>query len=505
MALVLRPYQNKALDGLRDGWHRGVRRQLLSAPTGAGKTEMALALIRAALDRGSRCLFLVESTALLKQASQRFYDNEIEHGLIGAGMTRNTGARLLIAMQQSLELMESWPDADLIIVDEAHVQRRKTTEFLRNTKATVIGLSATGFSKGMGDTYGNVVNTATTVELIRQGFLVPPKVYCATEVNMTGARTSNGEWSDKEVEARAIPIIGDIVSEWVEHTNRIFGGPVKTLCFSPTIAFGSMLARQFQESGYRFEQVSAKKGPKPKDGFYEPDLDWTEKIDAFREGKIIGLISVDKLAKGFDDPDVLCGISARPYRRSLAGHIQQIGRVMRPAPGKKFALWLDHAGNWRRLLEPTEHFWRHGLDSLEPGKLKQYHQAPKKEPKDIACTGCKLALPKGADICPMCGTARPVRKPNTATKPGRMEEYRTIQDQVGDLWPHICRNAADRHPKDANKALRFAKAQYHEMTGGWPNQRFSPCAECDPRVSYAIDDAIRRYINRQKRKRRKAA
>ena len=56
-------------------------------------------------------------------------------------------------------------------------------------------------------------------------------------------------------------------------------------------------------------------------------------------------MSCEALAKGFDVPDVLCLIGARPYRKSLAAHIQQIGRVMRPSPGKEFALVLDFAGN----------------------------------------------------------------------------------------------------------------------------------------------------------------
>jgi hypothetical protein len=63
------------------------------------------------------------------------------------------------------------------------------------------------------------------------------------------------------------------------------------------------------------------------------------------------LIATDILTKGFDVPSVKIGVSARPFSKSFSSHVQQMGRVMRPADDKKFALWLDHciAGNQRVL------------------------------------------------------------------------------------------------------------------------------------------------------------
>jgi DNA repair protein RadD len=62
----------------------------------------------------------------------------------------------------------------------------------------VIGLSATPFSKGMADLYTNLVNVCTTNELVDDGFLVPLQMYAARAVDMTGAKTVAGEWSEKE-------------------------------------------------------------------------------------------------------------------------------------------------------------------------------------------------------------------------------------------------------------------------------------------------------------------
>ena len=55
---VLRPYQAEGIAALRAGVAAGKRRQLLVCPTGGGKTVLASALIRSALARGRRVLFV---------------------------------------------------------------------------------------------------------------------------------------------------------------------------------------------------------------------------------------------------------------------------------------------------------------------------------------------------------------------------------------------------------------------------------------------------------------
>ena len=60
------------------------------------------------------------------------------------------------------------------------------------------------------------------------------------------------------------------------------------------------------------------------------------------------VILVDILSKGYDQPTASCLIAARPTK-SLILHVQQVGRVLRPAPGKHDAIVLDHSGNTSRL------------------------------------------------------------------------------------------------------------------------------------------------------------
>ena len=166
----------------------------------------------------------------------------------------------------------------------------KTIDMIKRLNVPTIGLTATPFSPGMGKTYSRIVNARTTNALIDDGWLVKPKVFCATEIDMTGAPVNSmGEWGGTDVERRAMPIVGDIVSEWVAHTNKIFGGAVKTLVFTPTVAYGEELCEQFNSAGYRFEQVS-----------YRDNGDGRQSnINDFRAGKLDGLVSCEALAKGF--------------------------------------------------------------------------------------------------------------------------------------------------------------------------------------------------------------
>ena len=133
--------------------------------------------------------------------------------------------------------------------------------------------------------------------------------------------------------------MGDIVSTYERMTHQHFGGPVKTLLFSADIAHGEELCRAFQAAGHDFRQST----------YRDSDDDTERLVEGFRQGAFTGLVSVEKFVKGFDVPDVLCMIGARPYSSSLASVIQQMGRGMRTAEGKGL-LPLSRSRRQRRGL-----------------------------------------------------------------------------------------------------------------------------------------------------------
>jgi len=220
-------------------------------------------------------------------------------------------------------------DPALIVYDECHAQYRSTLEYIEaNPQAVVVGLTATPFTKGMGKHWDDVVNVIPTRQLIDGGHLVAPTIYVARspEDDEFGVK-KNGEFSDQSATDAGIKIIGDVVQEWIGKTNEHFGGPVKTIVFSPTVEHGRELCAAFAAVGYNFQQVSY---------LDRSDEERAAKIAEFRkpDSDIHGLISCGVLTKGFDVPDVKCGISCKPYRKSLSSHMQEIGRVMRIHPGQ---------------------------------------------------------------------------------------------------------------------------------------------------------------------------
>ena len=292
--MQLRPYQEQMLVALREKFKQGKRSVVLYAPTGAGKTEMAIALLNAAREKNNRSAMILDRIVLVNQTSERLDNYSIDHGVLQSGHARFRPYEYIqVCSAQTLERRGSMVDVALLIVDECHATRKQTVEFIKNhPNVRVVGLSATPFTRSMGRVYEDIVSTVTTKQLVDQGVLTPLRVYIAKEIDMTGAKKVGGEWTSADATERGMKIVGDVVAEWVRKTYAIFGGPKKTIVFAAGVAHGIELARKFQEHGYRFLCVS-----------YRDDEEFkTQVIEDFKrpDSTIHGLIATDILTKGFD-------------------------------------------------------------------------------------------------------------------------------------------------------------------------------------------------------------
>jgi len=479
----LRDYQIKALDELRDGVRKGHRSQILVAPTGAGKTVSASYLLNEAKAKQNVAWFICDRVSLVDQTSATLDRYGVSHGVIQADHWRwRPYEYVQVISAQTLARRKIDNAPKLIVVDEAHVLHRSVINVIEKyPDAIVVGLTATPFTKGLSKIFTNVVNSTTTDKLINDGWLVPVKMFVAkSEMDMRGAEVKfDGEWAEKDMEKQGVEIVGDVVSEWVEATNKHFNGPVKTIVFSATVAHGEELCREFAQRGYNFQQISYKDGNNERR---------RELIDEFRkpDSDIIGLISCEALAKGFDVTDIKIGVCARPYRKSLSGHIQQMGRVMRPHPGKEYAVWLDHAGNLYRFWNDQVEVFAHGVQELEDGKLdaKVRKEPTEKEKAEIKCTACGYMF-RGR-VCPSCGSERRSMS-NVFAVQGQMVEFGGTKssDWMSDkrlVWWEIVQISKDRKRGDLAAAERFAKAQYKNLTGDWPKWKFHEAIFVEPRM-----------------------
>lgn len=421
--LKLRPHQEEVVQKLKEGFEAGHRCQLLYAPTGFGKTEVAMSIMKKVSENFKRTAMVMDRIVLVDQTSERLDKYRIDHGVMQSTHWRyRPSERIQICSAQTLERRSSFPDIDLLIIDECHIARRGINKFIKdNPKIKVVGLTATPFTKGLGSIYSHIVGATSTGDLINQGWLCPLKVFIAKEIDMTGVKKVAGEWSADEVEIRGMQITGDVVDEWVKKTHEIFGKPVKTIVFCAGVAHGRDLQQKFADAGYRFESISYKE-----DDQFKKD---TIKEFAKPDTSIHGLIATDILTRGFDVTDVLIGVSARPFSKSFSSHVQQLGRVMRSHEGKEFGVWLDHSGNYLRFQDDWENLYSDGVKELKEGGEKAKKERTEKEKKESKCPKCQVLWTFPTDTCGNCGHVR--EKLNMVISvPGEMLELQMANKKV---------------------------------------------------------------------------
>ena len=148
--MELREYQTFAINQVRNQFKSGKKKVLIVSPTGSGKTLIASEIIRQSKEKGKSVLFVAHRRELVMQSVNKLFDYGITSGTIMAGKEGSWLEQVQVASIQTFisrkdkeEFIK--PDADLIIIDEAH---RSTSESYKKLiaeypKAFLIGLTAT--------------------------------------------------------------------------------------------------------------------------------------------------------------------------------------------------------------------------------------------------------------------------------------------------------------------------------------------------------------------------
>lgn len=154
-----RYYQDAAIRAVLERIAQGGKRALLSLATGAGKTRIAVNLLRRVADAGQmrKALFVCDREELRTQAAAAFQNIFGADAAIVSGNNAQKNARVLIATYQTLDvdsdeatatfLTENYPPNYFshIVIDECHRSAwGKWSEVLRrNPDAVQVGLTAT--------------------------------------------------------------------------------------------------------------------------------------------------------------------------------------------------------------------------------------------------------------------------------------------------------------------------------------------------------------------------
>ena len=101
MRFELHDHQARALDALRASLLAGKRRPMVQAPTGAGKTVLAAAIVDGALKKGKRVLFTVPFLNLIDQTVDAFSRQGIKRSGSCKAITRRPTALSRCRWRQS--------------------------------------------------------------------------------------------------------------------------------------------------------------------------------------------------------------------------------------------------------------------------------------------------------------------------------------------------------------------------------------------------------------------
>lgn len=354
--MSLRTYQAEALDALERGWQRGLLRLGVALPTGTGKTHvMAELASRHALER---VLVLVHRDTLVEQTERRFREHVAAgpalrgtHGQDARrpGLTvgvvkaaRNVvSADIVVASVHTLRnagRLAQLAEPGLIIVDEAHVSMSATYAriFDRWPKSRVAGFTATwtrSDSKHLGDFWQEIVYERGIRWAIREGHLVPPRgLSIGSNVDLSGVKVSRstGDFNESDLaEALTVEEIrANVVRGYLEHaTGR------SAVLFAPTQASAEFFRAGLNAAGVPSAGIYATTGPRDRRRIF----------DSYRRRQVAVLTTCTALAEGWDAPWCSAALMVRPTRHTGL-YVQQVGRVLRPWPGKTDALVLDFAG-----------------------------------------------------------------------------------------------------------------------------------------------------------------
>jgi superfamily II DNA or RNA helicase len=418
MKLTLRDYQNGAVRDVRAAYANGCRAPLLTLPTGGGKTVIFSYIAERAGAKGNRVLILVHRRELLRQTSRTLDDFGVAHGMIAAGMSMDHHQHVQIASVQTLvrrlERLRWAPD--LVVVDEAHHTTAKTTwgqVLAHYPEAKILGVTATpqrldgqGLGVTAGGLFDRLIVGPTVAELTAAGHLSPAVVFAPrTMVDLSSIHTRAGDFAQNEVaEAMDKPTItGDAVAHYRQHCP---GEPAIAFCAS--VAHAEHVAASFQAAGFNAASI---------DGGMDSDLR-AQHVADLGAGRLQVLTSCEIISEGVDIPVVSAAILLRPTQ-SLGLYLQQVGRVLRPAPGKTRAVILDHVGNcFRHGLPDDDREW--SLAGRDKAARKTDDAAPVRQ-----CSNC-FHVHRPAPVCPRCGFQYPVQSREVEEVAGELEQVDVV-------------------------------------------------------------------------------
>lgn len=429
-----RPYQTSLVFEIVKMFANGHNRLIVQLPTGGGKTQIASDLVTRA--RAKRILYIVPSDEILDQTSRTLAHAKIAHVTLTAGRKLNlAGVTCLLAMSQTLarrlgtEMFADWRP-DLIFVDEAHKLIEQHRRVLDQWPCPVIGLSATPVrldGKPLNELWPVLICGPSIKSLQRQGFLVSCRTVNAFMPDLSSIRRRGADFDPEQLDAAysSARVVAQAPNWWLK-----FARGKRTIAFTSGVHSSMRMVDAYRRRGIRAEHV---------DGT-TPSAQREAALDRLRKHQIDVLFNCNLFVEGLDLVEVEC-VQLLTATESLSRFMQQVGRGLRPARGKRELLLLDHGGNSARhdRVDADRDWYRGGI-SVEAQKK--------------TCICCGTLIDADRNLCPSC-----FRPPEVAQAVSPMQEARTERAQSKATPPRPCPRwaAAVASHWDAHERQRHAE------------------------------------------------
>lgn len=322
----LKPFQQTAVDTMqaRDFG-------TLAAPTGSGKTVIALALIAR---RAQPALIIVHTRELAHQWRERIrtflHLDDPDTGLIGDGQSR-LGHKITVALVQSLykTSLDMAAHTGFVVVDECHrCPSRTFTEVLTTLDSRyMLGLSATPWRRDKLSTLifwylGDLHYRIEARELVASGDVLAPEII---------------------IRPTAFQPFHDAVTEYSRMLAELTADAPRNHLIAADVAreaqttSGTCLVLSDRKTHCQTLQALLRYKYHTEAHLLTGDLRMSQRRDVLaglQEGRIKIVIATGQLiGEGFDYPDFTALFLATPI--GFSGRITQyLGRILRTAPGK---------------------------------------------------------------------------------------------------------------------------------------------------------------------------
>lgn len=366
------PHQIYGVSEVRRLMAAGRKRICLCSPTGGGKSKMMIQIAEDALREGKRVLQLASRRWLLDQLYTGLTCDGFDVRQMRSGV-KDIGQRgYTLASIPTLTARNLMPAADVILVDEAHMNKAdKAAELLNeyvDQGATIIGVTATPLE--LSHLYEDLILAGSRSDLRKCGALVPALVYSCGEMDTTDIkRTATGEYAVGDIRKKiwTQAIYARVIEEHIKLNPELR----PAILFAPGVEESVWFVDEYAKRGIRAAHIDG-------DDVYCDGIRSTssqerrdEILAQLKTGEISVVCNRFVMREGLDIPQLFHLILATPIG-SILSHTQIVGRVLRNHPSlptrdfgngqqRPYCIIQDHGGSFWRHPSPNadmEDIWR---------------------------------------------------------------------------------------------------------------------------------------------------